>query len=78
MLDEYSLLYWLDFGTLLGAIREGRRLAWEFEFDLGMFKQDYDPRSDLWLDFKKLGYVVQKSEWNIKLMKYSEIIVIKK
>lgn len=34
VLDKYGIEFWLDSGTLLGAIRDGRFLSWEHDIDL--------------------------------------------
>ncbi len=42
ILDEKKIDYWLDAGTLLGAIREKRFLPWDYDIDLGAWYQDID------------------------------------
>lgn len=39
---ENDLNYFIDGGTLLGAIREGGQIKFDDDVDLGMFKEDYD------------------------------------
>lgn len=34
VLDKYGVEFWLDAGTMLGAVREGRFLPWEHDIDL--------------------------------------------
>jgi len=35
MLDENGIVYWLDYGTLLGAVRGGKMIEWDYDIDLG-------------------------------------------
>lgn len=39
VLGEHNIEFWLDCGTLLGAIREGKFLAWEHDIDLGAWHE---------------------------------------
>ena len=36
--DRYKLTFWLDFGTLLGAVRDKKILPWETDLDLFLIK----------------------------------------
>jgi len=42
ILDKYHVNYWLDFGTLLGIIREERLLPWDTDMDISIFEEDKD------------------------------------
>lgn len=34
--------YWLDYGSLLGAWRDGGIIPWEFDLDMGVMLEDCD------------------------------------
>lgn len=40
--DEYDIEYWLDMGTLLGAIRDGKFIPWDTDIDLGIWHKNID------------------------------------
>ena len=39
VLNKHNIEFWLDCGTLLGAVREGKFLEWEHDIDLGAGKK---------------------------------------
>ena len=41
VLDKYNIEFWLDCGTLLGAVRNRKFLAWEHDIDLGIWHKNF-------------------------------------
>lgn len=42
VLDENSIPFWLEDGTLLGAVRDGRMIPWDHDIDLGSFESAFN------------------------------------
>lgn len=65
-LDSINIRFWLEFGTLLGAIREKDFIKHDLDLDVGMLYSEYTPKVDLALQkvgFKKIkSYSVSKGE----------------
>ncbi len=40
--DKYKLEYWLDFGSLLGAVRHGGFVPWDDDLDVSMPKSSFE------------------------------------
>ena len=69
ILNSHNIKYWLDFGTLLGAVREKKFIAWDGDVDLSTLEKGLENRDKLWSDFKIRGYSVKFENNNIKITK---------
>jgi lipopolysaccharide cholinephosphotransferase len=72
-----GLEFWLDCGTLLGAIRDNGFIPWENDIDLGAWKSknDFEEKRKIRKEFIKLGYEVYLTDYyvNIHLKEHSDL-----
>ncbi len=67
---ELGIKYWLDFGTLLGAIRDGDFIYDDLDLDIGMFLDEYTPNLEHCLSkkgFRKIEcFLIDKGNYGRK------------
>jgi len=56
ILKENNITYWLDFGTLLGAVRENRLLPWDNDLDISIREKDSQKLREILPQIKQIGY----------------------
>ena len=56
--SKYGIVFWLDHGTLLGAIRDRRLIPWDTDVDLGMFEAEKRKLSRAINELRKKGFYV--------------------
>lgn len=59
LLEANEIKYWLDWGTLLGAVRNGKIIPWDFDIDLGIQAEDIAKVLSLRVDVWKDGYDIE-------------------
>lgn len=62
-LDSKQINFWIEYGSLLGAIRSGETIPWDSEFDLGTFES----QDDLKKIFDNKKYLVSMEPNRLKL-----------
>lgn len=65
ILDAYNIDFWLDGGTLLGAVREGRFIPWERDIDLGTWSENLPKIALLSNVFRKKGFRMVFTDYEI-------------
>jgi hypothetical protein len=54
--DEKNICYWIDYGTLLGAARDGNIIPWDDDGDIGILESDLPKLTKLSKEVVRLGY----------------------
>lgn len=54
--NENKIIYWLDYGTLLGAVRNGAIIDYDDDCDIGVLRQDFEKILKLSDTFRLAGY----------------------
>ena len=68
-LDKRNLTYWLDHGTLLGAVRNGKLIPWDDEIDLGTYAKGFPSIKDFCKELEGKGYIAKFAHDRIKVWK---------
>lgn len=58
--DKYNIQFWLDWGTLLGAVREGKIIEWDHDIDLGIMAKGFKKNISVFSEMKKRGFSLKE------------------
>ena len=59
-LEKYSTSYWIEGGTLLGAVRDKKLIPWDHDIDMGMINKSDEKTKEVIDNLKKYFYVSVK------------------
>lgn len=69
ILNEHDVFYWIDSGTLLGIVREGKLLSGDIDIDFSIPITEKEKLVGLLPEFQKIGYSYKES-WTYKSNDY--------
>jgi hypothetical protein len=56
LLDRHRIVHWLDYGSLLGAVRDGHLIPWDKDADIGILSTDVPGLLSLAPEVERAGY----------------------
>jgi hypothetical protein len=72
LLAEHGIRHWLDFGTLLGAVRDGTLIPWDTDADFGILARDADRVLALRGDIEARGHRLSLDDPAVIRVHYSD------
>jgi hypothetical protein len=79
LLARHGILHWLDYGTLLGAVRDGQLIPWDEDVDFGILAADAEAVRALRREIESAGHRLDLAEYpdvlRIQLSKANQIHV---
>lgn len=75
VLDEHNAEFWLECGTLLGAVRDGKFIPWEHDIDFGAWRDKVPEttKSSVAEALRKRGFKVWIAENHMNIKKESKV-----
>jgi hypothetical protein len=72
LLDEHDIRHWVDWGTLLGAVRNQEFIPWDTDVDLGILERDLEALLALRPEIERAGYKLQREGPSTIRVQYSQ------
>jgi hypothetical protein len=72
LLGEHGIRHWLDFGTLLGAVRDGTLIPWDTDADFGILARDAEAVVALREEIEAYGHSLFLDDPAVIRLHYSE------
>jgi len=72
LLNRHGILHWVDYGTLLGAVRDGTLIPWDEDVDFGILEADAQRVRALQPEIEKDGFFVDPSHPRLIRIAYSK------
>ncbi len=63
---RHDLRFWIDWGTLLGALRHGGIIPWDYDMDVCMHKDDYERLLHLFGDLSGIAQTLPT--WQTRML----------
>jgi hypothetical protein len=70
LLTRHGIPHWLDYGPLLGAVREGRLIPWDYDVDFGVMLTDRGRIAGLRAEIEQAGHWLDMGDdhmWRVVL-----------
>jgi len=73
--DKYGIEFWLDAGTLLGAVRDGKLIEWDKDIDLSAWYNDKNKIFSACRELYKKGFIVDYRVFSIDEFELTHISI---
>ncbi len=73
LLTSHGIVHWLDYGALLGAVRDERLVPWDSDVDFGILRRDREAVLALVPDIQRAGHRVDLTDPSVIRINYSAV-----